>query len=334
MSYLIPFQKKFNTSLASFLDQKKQKFSQFHPRAQDMFDYMSEFLLTGGKRFRPALFYYAYSSGRANSGIDPLIFSFVFELFHTFALLHDDIIDHAPLRRGHETIHTKYGIAPALLTGDLALMLADEIFMDSLQTCTISPFDKNKVINLYNSYKQELITGQYLDCIHIQETSLIMLMKTAMYSFVRPVKFGFLLAGQGESYENWDSILREAGILFQIKDDYNGVFSDEQTIGKSTVSDVEEGKNTDIVKLFLDRATPQEKRKFQSFFGKKTSPAEFQWYKTVLLEKKIDINIREMIHKRVMSIEKQIGISMKRQTSFYGLIQELLSLINHFPQAS
>ena len=124
---------------------------------------------------RPAIFYYAFLSYASQNSTKVLKLSFIFELFHSFALIHDDIIDNSDLRRGKPTVHKKYDLSTAILAGDLALMLADEIFSQEIT--------KLQIINLYNEFKQELVIGEYLDTIRIDDVNKIMELKTARYSF-------------------------------------------------------------------------------------------------------------------------------------------------------
>jgi len=126
--------------------------------------------------------------------------SFIFELFHSFALIHDDIIDNSDLRRGKPTVHKKYDLSTAILAGDLALMLADEIFSQEI--------NKRKIIDLYNEFKQELLIGEYLDVAKIDNVNKIMELKTARYSLVKPAMIAFDLNQiNKKEVERWEEIL-------------------------------------------------------------------------------------------------------------------------------
>lgn len=330
MKLLSFFRDEFDKAFTRYIDGKIDKARLLHPDAGRLAQHIKRFVAQGGKRFRPALFYYAY--GSKQKGIDPVTFSFVFELFHTFALIHDDIIDNASLRRGFATISKQYGTGEAVLAGDLALTFADEIFMDNLTSSLIPDSRKEKMLDLYNRYKQELLAGQYLDYIHIPDADTIMLLKTALYSFVRPAKFGFIMSGNApDNQELWDVMLEKLGVLFQMKDDYEGVFGREEEIGKSTLSDVAEGKHTVIIDLFKKSASGKELKRFISFFGNKNvTMEEFSWFKENLLHKNIDKTVRGKVEDESVRIRNLITETGGNKTELRELLDELIFHIEKF----
>lgn len=329
MNPLSSFQKLFEPALQSFISGKAAEAKLIHPKAQDMYRYLEEFISTGGKRLRPALFYFALSEG---SPVDGLRMSFVFELFHTFALIHDDIIDDAPLRRGKPTLHHTYGIAKALLTGDLALTLADEIFSEVIYSRNMVDDVQKQAVSLYNTYKQELLLGQYLDTVAVKETDIIMNLKTSLYSFVRPVKFGFLLSRYKEvEIAKWDSMLGELGVLFQLKDDYDGLFASEKKLGKSVTSDIGEGKNTRIIARFKELASPEELMRFSTFFGKKNiDKDDHSWFLKTLRAKHIDDYFRQTIIEKLGNIRKRSSVLCGNNKDFKELLDGIITHIGDF----
>ena len=173
-------------------------------------------------------------------------------------MIHDDIIDNSDLRRGKPTVHKKYDLSTAILAGDLALMLADEIFSQEI--------NEKKIIDLYNEFKQELLIGEYLDTVKINDVDKIMELKTARYSFIKPAIIAFsLVKVDKQDIKKWEEILRKTGILFQIKDDFDGTFADEKSLGKPTDSDIKEGKSTSVVEKFLKKSNNEEKNIFMIF---------------------------------------------------------------------
>lgn len=326
MNYLAAYQEEFSRAFPRFIDAKIKGAQTLHPQAGGLALIIREFAANGGKRFRPALFFNAY--GSAKTGIDPLLFSFVFELFHTFALIHDDIIDHAPLRRGKPTVNEKYGLGEAVLSGDLALMLADEVFTWSLAGCTLAGSRKRETAILWNMFKQELMAGQYLDYIRTSDPEAVMLLKTSRYSFVRPVQFGFYLAGREGEFGQWEAPLRQLGVLFQLKDDYEGIFAAEKDLGKSNLSDIREGKNTRLMTLFREKAAPQEKEKLASFFGRNTAgEADLIWVRKTLEEKGVRGQVKNEIRQGALTLRDGFAPLEKASPELHGLIAELISLI-------
>ena len=332
MKQLTIFKKKFDEELLLYLDKKEQCVKRIDEKAGDMVEVVKIFLHYGGKRFRPALFYFAYKNFAGKDILNSLQFSYIFELFHTFALIHDDIIDHANLRRGYPTIHTKYGLHMGILSGDYALMLADELYLDLISQFNLTNTQITEANKLFNTYKQELLMGEYLDCIHIDNQEKIMKLKTADYSFVKPVLFALLFADKNDVVvKQWQSFLMRLGIVFQLKDDYEGVFSNEKLIGKSTTSDTEERKNTHITQLFIQRASQTELKRFHLFFGKqKISPANFAWYLNLLEQKNIKHDIIFHIQKECKELQLELEEKMLADTPFRTLINEIIIYINTF----
>jgi geranylgeranyl diphosphate synthase, type I len=323
MNDLLTFRDKFNREINFYLDGKVKEFGQLDKEGVGLVKAIKELINYGGKKFRPALFYFAfrsYSSERLN---DVFKMSFVFELFHTFALLHDDIIDKSDKRRGQPTIHKKYGQETAILAGDLALMFCDELF-------TIRK-ENQKLVNLYNQFKQETLLGEYLDTIKSGSTEKIMELKTTRYSFSKPIIIGLTLAEvANETVLKWEKLANDVGILFQIKDDYIGTFGDEKITGKPT-SDFFEGKKSVLVDYFLERAGESEKNKFKNIFGKQSGENNFQWYRNKLIEKNVEKDVKELIQTEV---EKQINLLMQNEVfankSLTNLLIEILNVIKKF----
>lgn len=332
MKQLTTFKKKFDTEVFSYLDIKKQELEKLDIRGGEMVDSIKTFLEYGGKRFRPALFHYAYKSFTEKKILNSIQFSFIFELFHTFALIHDDIIDHANLRRGNATIHTKYGLHMGVLSGDFALTLVDELYLKALSQSQFTGVQMAEANKFFNEYKQELLVGQYLDCVHLENREKIMKLKTADYSFVKPVLFALLFANKGiKIKQEWQIFLTRLGIIFQLKDDYEGVFSDEKQTGKSSLSDTEEGKNTYIVELFKQRANKKELKQFYSFFGKQgISSLIFAGYLKLLEEKHVKENIILKIKTECKELQLELEQKMGKYTSFHALLQEIINFIITF----
>ena len=289
MNLLLNFKKQFDKEINIYLDKKIKLTEKIDEKGKDLFEVIKEFINNGGKRLRPAIFYYAFSSYSSQNLTAVLKLSFIFELFHSFALIHDDIIDKSDLRRGEPTVHKKYSLSTAILAGDLALMLADEIFSQEI--------NKLEVTDLFNELKQELLIGEYLDTAKIDDINKIMELKTDRYSFIKPAIIALNLVNiDKKDVKKWEEILKETGILFQIKDDLEGTFADEKTLEKPTDSDIKERKSTLIIEKFLKKSNNKEKEHFYSFFGKQNfKKEELIWYKKTLVRYKIYDEIKEEI---------------------------------------
>ena len=317
MKILDNFKKQFDTEINIYLDKKIKSAERIDKKGGDLLKIIKEFINNGGKRSRPAIFYYAFLSYASQNSAKVLKFYFIFELFHSFALIHDDIIDNSDLRRGKPTVHKKYDLSTAILAGDLALMLADEIFSQEIN-------DK-KIIDLYNEFKQELLIGEYLDTVKINDVDKIMELKTARYSFIKPAIIAFsLVKVDKQDIKKWEEILRKTGILFQIKDDFDGTFADEKSLGKPTDSDIKEGKNTLLIEKFLNKSNSKEKEHFYSFFGRPYLKTEdLIWYKKTLIKYKIDDEIKNKIANESIEIENKLNLYFPDIT-LSELIKEIL----------
>lgn len=323
MNILLDFKKQFDKEVNIYLDEKIKSAEKIDKKGSDLFKIIKEFINNGGKRLRPAIFYYAFLSYSSQNSAKVLKLSFIFELFHSFALIHDDIIDNSDLRRGKPTVHKKYNLSTAILAGDLALMLADQIFTQEI--------NKLEIVNLYNEFKQELLVGEYLDTAKINDINKIMELKTARYSFIKPaiIALNFAQVNRQEA-EKWKEILNKTGILFQIKDDFDGTFADKKTLGKPTDSDIKEGKNTLLVKKFLAKSNSKEKEHFYSFFGKPNfKKGDLIWYKKTLVKYEVDDEIKEKIIRESTEVENKLNHYFPGKV-LSQLMKEIFSKLREF----
>jgi len=200
----------------------------------------------GGKRLRPAFCYWGYRSGGGRHGLDIVRAAASLELLHTFALVHDDIMDASNERRGVRTVHSLRGISVAVLAGDLALVLADARLIES----GFSTGPMARAMAAYQMMRQEVIAGQYLDvvaesnlAITEAEARRIAVLKSGRYSIEKPLIIGASLAGASEEVVAGLAAAGEPlGEAFQFRDDLLGTFGDRPSVGKPVDSDIREGK--------------------------------------------------------------------------------------------
>lgn len=239
--------------------------AQSHPRFELMWQTISDYLLAGGKRFRPyltILLYECYSGKPANTNQSVLGVATAWELLHASMLMHDDIIDRDYTRHGRPNIAGAYlghynsvlddgvrthaAMSAALLAGDLVLSAAHQI----LDTCDLEVADLFWVKQCMDKATSAVIAGELLDTeVTLDhpdiDLGLIAELKTASYSLVAPMQSGAKLAGADDAQLK---IIAELGVVlgrgYQLADDILGVFGDEQQTGKSTTSDLVEGKRT------------------------------------------------------------------------------------------
>ncbi len=259
------------------------------PEAAPMVEYVGD-LLSGGKRLRPA---FAYWGWRGAGGADcPEIVAAVtsLELFQAAALVHDDVMDDSDTRRGMPAVHrrfaqlhrgsdwhgdtARYGMAGAILVGDLCLSWSDELFACS----GLDPVALRRGRAVFDRMRTQLMAGQYLDMLEqaqagtgedpVARARAVIRFKSAKYTIEHPLLLGGTLAGADDrllaSYSQYGLPLGEA---FQLRDDLLGVFGDPAHTGKPAGDDLREGKRTVLVALALQRATPTQAGRVKRLLG-------------------------------------------------------------------
>lgn len=300
------FQVQFQKVLQRYLTEKKRQTREMLPQSQALVGAVANFIGSPGKRLRPAFMVYGYraAGGRENERI--LGASIALELLHSFALIHDDIMDRSPLRRGAPAVHEQfsrehrqknwkgdaghYGTSQAILAGDLALSWADDILHQSGFPQKLL----EHAIERYALMKTELILGQYLDLLYANtgrqltkpEIELIQTYKSSRYTIGHPLLLGAILAGAEEGLQK--TLSRYAiplGRAFQIHDDILGTFGSLKEVGKPTNSDIREGKQTILFYLARQRANPTEGQVLEAVLGNpRATSNEVQQVKEIILK--------------------------------------------------
>lgn len=251
--------------LGAFLNEKRGLL----PDGAPLIDEMTRMLGAGGKRLRPSFCVWGYraAGGRQDGRIIAAAASL--ELLHTFALVHDDIMDVSDERRGLPTTFAQHGVNVALLAGDLALVLADACLMESGSDAGAL----GRAFVAYSRMRQEVIVGQYLDVkagerqvISVEEARRIAVLKSGRYSVEEPLLIGAALAGADDDFTiRLQAFGAPLGEAFQLRDDLLGSFGDRSSVGKPVDSDIREGKRNvlfahaaasldgDDASFFLDR---------------------------------------------------------------------------------
>lgn len=274
--------------LANFLGQQANFLLSISSDLAPVSQALSSFLLDSGKRLRPMFAYCGYISAGAEL-TTPIIKAIAsLELLHACALIHDDLIDGSDTRRGKlsihrhfESIHVQeelegfapaYGLAAAVLLGDLALVWSNHL----LNTSGLAPTQLENVLPIYDEMRVELMAGQFLD-IHEQTqktTNLARSMKIARYksgkyTVERPLHIGGALS-QRQSPELFSALTAYGlplGEAFQYRDDLLGVFGDPQTTGKPAGDDLREGKRTVLIALTDLACTDAMRQESRKYFG-------------------------------------------------------------------
>jgi geranylgeranyl diphosphate synthase type II len=239
-----------------------ERFSVDHFPAQpaSLYDPNRYFLNMGGKRLRPVL---CLMGNELFGDItnDAWEVATAIELFHNFTLVHDDIMDKAPLRRGFETVHNKYGESTALLAGDVMLVTAYD-YLNKIELIY-----SKKIIELFNTTAKQVCEGQQLDMDFEQEASVgfedylnMINLKTSVL-LAASLQMGAILGGGLDRNQNLlYEFGRKLGLAFQVQDDYLDAFGDPDKFGKKRGGDIIAGKKTFLLIHALESVSPQEKK--------------------------------------------------------------------------
>ncbi|MBL7724983.1 MAG: polyprenyl synthetase family protein [Chitinophagaceae bacterium] len=222
------------------------------------------FLKLGGKRVRPVL---CLMGNELFDDIreDAWDVAAAVELFHNFTLIHDDIMDKAPLRRGMETVHTKYGENTALLAGDVMLVKAYD-YINRIDGSYL-----HSILQLFNQTARQVCEGQQWDMdfekremVKLDEYLRMIELKTSVL-LAASLKMGAILGGAGERNQNLlYEFGRKLGIAFQVQDDYLDAFGDPQKFGKQVGGDILANKKTFLLIHAMESASAHQQKELSN----------------------------------------------------------------------
>ena len=251
---------------------------------------LREFTMRGGKRIRPLFMILGYW---INSDIDDKIIdaSISLELMQSYLLIHDDIIDQSEIRRGGPTFHKMFGYGEKINEGISIVCadLSDAYSHEALLGVDFDPHRLNSAMKLMSEIVEQTGIGQLMDItlpigdrITLDDVTAIHKYKTAQYTVNGPMKMGAILGGY-EHPERIDDYGIPLGIAFQIQDDILGMFGDEKELGKSVMSDFEEGKKTHLILNTYEMAKKSDVDFIKERLGKKgISRDDFQMVKQII----------------------------------------------------
>ena len=227
-------------------------------------------LSLGGKRVRPVLMLMAYNLWKE----DPeriMLQAIGLETYHNFTLLHDDLMDNADMRRGHETVHKKWNANQAILSGDTMLLQAFE----RIEACEV-----DKVKDVFATFMQttyEIGEGQQLDVefetrndVTEDEYIEMIRLKTSVL-LACAVKIGAILAGASkEDADNLYKFGEQIGLAFQLQDDLLDVYGDPKVFGKNIGGDITSNKKTYMLINAVNRADASQREELMRWIDAKT----------------------------------------------------------------
>ena len=255
-----------------FLDYLGMKTDTKEPR--NLYEPISYILNLGGKRLRPVLVLLSaelFGTHYKNA----LPAAMAIEVFHNFSLVHDDIMDEAPLRRGKPTVHKRWDVNTGILSGD-AMLIASYRFLEAYDGSVLS-----KLFELFNTTAIEVCEGQQLDIdfetrgdVQVNEYLRMIELKTSVL-IAAALQMGGIIAQT--TLENQKLIYefgRNLGIAFQLQDDYLDAFGNPETFGKQVGGDILENKKTFLYLMAIEMASDEDRKTLLTLYGEKNKDPE------------------------------------------------------------
>lgn len=256
---------------SDFLAHMEHRFNIKEP--VNLYEPISYILNLGGKRLRPVLTLLTTDifGGDYKKALDA---SLAIEVFHNFSLVHDDIMDEAPLRRGKQTLHKKWDMNTGILSGDAMLIYSYQL----LETYPATTY--KKLMKLFSTTALEVCEGQQYDVdfenredVSIGEYLVMIQNKTAVL-VAAAMKMGAIIADKPDDVQ--DMIYdfgRNLGIAFQLQDDYLDAFGDPESFGKQLGGDIIENKKTFLYLKALELGSVEQAQELEHLFSIKPKDA-------------------------------------------------------------
>jgi geranylgeranyl diphosphate synthase, type I len=283
--------------LADILESERQRWQELDPALEAPVAALSRLVLSGGKRLRAAFCYWSFVGAGGDPDADEVLDAgAAFEFLQAFALIHDDVMDGSPTRRGVPAIHTefaelhrvsswrgearRFGEGVAILAGDVAHVYADRL-MSGVPA---------QALEVWHELRIELNVGQYLDiegtaraATDLDTARRISRYKSGKYTIERPLHLGAALCQRLDALE---PALGAYGVplgeAFQLRDDLLGVYGEEARTGKPVGDDLREGKPTPLLAIATERATESQLEVLARVGSDELTPADVAAIQTVI----------------------------------------------------
>ncbi len=341
------YAKKIDVALSRFMADINRRY-RLQTIARPLFAHAGEFVLRPGKRIRPILFLIAYQGYAARRGCDAgklLRSAASLELLHDFMLIHDDVADNADLRRGKPALHklfdakialpdkAKIGPSLAIIAGDIIYALAIESFLSIDE----DPARKEKTLAKLAETAASTGVGQFIDIIlghrSIRQAARkdilqVYRLKTAKYTFECPLVMGATLAGAPPAeIKKLSKLGVDAGIAFQIYDDFLDLFASEEVIGKPVLTDLAESKKTLLVQAAYARLRGAARKQLLGIMEKKNKKQKdlLAFRRLVVSSGAYAACLKEMtrLQKRALSACRTLAIKKEFRPTLEGIIAKL-----------
>lgn len=284
------------------------------------------FLSWGGKRIRPVM---CLMGNELFGDIQPDTYQVAtaIELFHNFTLIHDDIMDEAPLRRGMETVHMKYGANTALLTGDVMMIQAYE-YLNKINAQYL-----HRILQLFNRTAKEVCEGQQLDidfetlpAVSLEAYIHMISLKTSVL-LAASLEMGAILGGASEgNCRHIYEFGKNLGIAFQVQDDYLDAFGDPEKFGKEVGGDIRQNKKTFLLLHAMEVADTEQQVMLQQLMYQET-PDKVQKVLSIFKACNVDewaMALKEKYLQTALAHLEDIAVVSARKKSLQELAEFLI----------
>ena len=303
----------------------------FEPR--ELYEPIAYTLKNGGKRLRPILVLLGCQafSDDVSEAVMPAV---GIEMFHNFTLLHDDIMDKAFIRRNQPTVHIKWDVNRAILSGD-ALAIKSNVFISSVRREVLP-----EVLEVFNKTALEVCEGQQYDLnfeiknsVNEDEYLKMISLKTAVL-LAGSLKIGALIGGAStKDAESLYSFGHDMGIAFQLQDDYLDTFGNVENFGKSIGGDIKANKKTILLIKALINADEKDRKKLNKLFSSTKGNQEKKIKEVIAIFKKlkVDNHIRKLVieysHKALETLDK-IEVDPVRKEELVKFTNQLVNRVS------
>lgn len=299
----------------------------YNQESERLTDPVKYVLSIGGKRLRPvlALMVCSMYGDKIDEAVIPVT---GLEVFHNFTLVHDDIMDKAPVRRGFSTVHTKWNLNQAIISGDIMAFMTNDCLLQS------PPHLLQKVFRIFNKAAIEVCVGQQLD-IDFEKATIVsraeyirmIELKTAVL-IAASAKIGALFGGADDREADiMYEFGRNLGIAFQIQDDILDTYGDKKVFGKTTGGDILARKKTFLYVRAMEIASTEQKKKLQELYTAETDPVlkvkEVTEFYDQLRIRSFSESFMEDYHRSAMGFLEKAGAAADRKTELVQMAGSL-----------
>ena len=269
----------------------------YNRRPASLYEPVQYVLSLGGKRIRPVLMLLGYQLWCENPE-DVLMPAIGLETYHNYTLLHDDLMDNADMRRGHETVHRRWNANKAILSGDTMLVLAyqrvAQVPADKLQqvldlfTVTALEIGEGQEYDMTFETRNDVTEDEYIEMIRLKTSVLL----------ACALKMGAVLAGAPD--EDADRLYRvgeQMGLAFQLQDDLLDVYGDPKVFGKAIGGDITSNKKTYMLINAFNRANDKQRAELSRWINAQTFNREVKVAEVTRLYD--EIGIRQLCEEKI-----------------------------------